>query len=78
MQYDHEKLKTKIHELDKAVSGLQQNTGRLLSIINRPGFTTLREGGLVYAHVEALHRHVVATHESYVKLIEEADEIGKK
>ena len=78
MQYDHEKLKGKVHELDKAISGLQKHTEKLLSIINRPGWTTPIEGALVYAHVEALHKHVTATHEGYARLIEEADRIGRK
>jgi len=76
--HDIDKLKQGVSSLDSAISQLHdaKHAERLLTIIHRPGWTTLPEFQLVQAHVAALSEHVRNVHKGFDALVNIADKIG--
>jgi hypothetical protein len=53
-----------------------KHADRLLAIVHRPGWTTVREEELVRTHITALHNHANALHSGFEELVKIADKIG--
>jgi hypothetical protein len=77
---DHVKtLEPKIHKLHDSLGKLTARDSKqeLLTIIHRPGWTTLPEAQLVHAMLDSLNQHVDAVHTAHRALIAAANQIGK-
>jgi hypothetical protein len=78
MAHDIAGLERKVRALQEAVAKLHtaKHADRLLTIIHKPGWTTLREHELVVAHVDSLHSQVSGLHKACETLLAIAEKIG--
>lgn len=72
-------LEPKIRQIQEQLKKItsDNHTEQLLVIINRPGFTTVQEGELVAAMLDAAHHQLEGFHRAQRALVAAAEKIGK-
>jgi hypothetical protein len=78
VEHDIAELERKVRALQEAVAKLHdaKHAERLAIIIQKPGWTSMREHELVVAHVASLHSQVSGLHKACDALITIAEKIG--
>lgn len=71
-----EDLAAKIRDLEQAISGLQDQTRTLRSIMSRPQWMTSADVEYVVVCLEVLHQNAKALSDDYARLIAVAERIG--
>jgi len=79
MAHDVAGLEQKVRALHDAIFKLHdaKHTDRLLQVIRRPGWTTVREHELVQVHADGLNSQITSLHKSFDALMTIAEKIGR-